>query len=110
MSLSPSQLLQRFEQAQGERLTTESQWEEVARLALSNRAFTTRWTPGAHRDQEIFDATAPNALDDFSGAMHGLNSNPAIRWFDMISDDFDLETLDTETRARLYDTTSRILL
>ena len=110
MSLTPSQLLQRFEQAESDRLTTDSHWEEVARLALSNRAFTTRWSAGAKRDQEIFDATAPNALDDFSGAMHGLNSNPAIRWMDMISDDFDMESLDTETRQWLYDTTSRILL
>lgn len=98
-------IIKRYTQAEGERGTWESHWEEIAKRVLPNYSgtFTNRGmgTDGSKRTEEMLDATAALALQKFAAFMESMNTprnstwhrlrpmdsvlrrnNSALRWYD----------------------------
>lgn len=62
----------------------ESLWQECGDYAHPNRGdFTSIQSQGAKRTQKIFDSTAPWALSQFAGGLHGFLTSPMQRWFSL---------------------------
>lgn len=107
--MDAKQIIKRFDAAKSDRGTWESHWQEVADLVLPSRQFTTaNTTPGAKRRTKIYDATASRDCVKFAAALHSLLTNPAIRWFDLMVPDEDVNQ-DREVRIWL-DQVTRLLL
>lgn len=100
--------LARYYAAKTARGTFEWHWQEVADLILPTRSFNTFYVQGAQRRNRIFDSTAPNALESLAAAVHGLLTNPAIRWMSLTLEDYD-DATDESASQWLYDTTNRLL-
>lgn len=102
------QIIHRFELAKSDRAVWESHWQEVADFVRPEHSFTTTYTRGEKRRNQIYDDTAPNAADNLAAALDGMLTNTSIRWFGLVPDDPAIEVTE-ELEAGLYDTTSRML-
>ncbi len=75
------ELRARFEALAGRRGPWEAHWQEIAERVLPRQAgFTGRTTPGAKRNEKIFDSTAPLALERFAAAMESMLTPRGQRW------------------------------
>lgn len=97
-------IIARFEHAERIRGTWEAHWEEVARRVIPRYSHSfnqgmTLPTPGAKRNEELYDATASLALPKFAAAMESMLTPRNSRWH-------GLRPLDSVLRrnrsARLY--------
>ena len=107
-----NRLKDRHERAKSLRQTFDSHWQEIADLVQPARQFTVKWHPGEKRNRKIYDSTAPRASTELAAAVHGLLTNPAIRWFALApvgSDGASDPNLDDESRAWLYNATTLML-
>lgn len=78
----------KLELAISDRANFDRHWQDVADLVAPSREFlehpdSIRISQGQQRNTRIFNDAAPGALTDFAGQMHGMLSNPAIRWFEL---------------------------
>lgn len=98
----------RFNEAKNVRSAWETHWQSVANLILPTRAFTVKHVSGAPRRNEIYNETAVLACESLAAALHGLLSNPSIRWMQLdVPDESDKP--DYELEDWLYDSTTRML-
>lgn len=82
------------------RTNFERQWHEIALRVLPRYDdFLTKRTPGARRDQYIFDSTAPLALNSFAAAMESLLTPRTQKWHNIAPAD---PALKTNKRVMLY--------
>lgn len=100
---------ERLDVAKRDRQLFDNYWQSVADLCLPTRQFTRfHVTQGEQRNIQIYNETAPNAVESLASALHYLLTNPGERWFAIDLADFD-EEADQEVEDWLYDSTSRSL-
>ncbi|MDR3418686.1 MAG: portal protein [Nevskia sp.] len=82
MRASVQELLRRAEQLENGRRVFDAHWQQVADYSLPSREFVRRQAPGAKRSVTlIFNTTAVLACEQLAGALHGMLTSPALRWF-----------------------------
>jgi hypothetical protein len=102
-------ILRRLERLRGERMTFDSHWQEVADLIIPSREFNQRRSPGEKRNTRIFDTTAILACEQLAGALHGMLTSPAVRWFalraqdDSLADSDDIKAWFEAATQTMYD-------
>lgn len=82
-----SGIIRRAEQLKSARANHESQWQKVADYMLPDREFTRASTPGARRPPLIFNTTPVLMVEHLAGALHGMLTSPALRWFKLRATD-----------------------
>ncbi len=91
----PSILIRRWEQLAAERVSFESTWQDIAdhllgrRDVLGARAMVSG-AGGARRDARLYDGTSMQAADTLAASLHGLVTNPSMRWFALRLEDASL--------------------
>jgi len=75
---------------------------------LPTREFTHDVTKGSQRRGRIYNTTAPEAAVQLAAALEGMLFNTGIRWFELVTEDEELNKLQ-EVKSWLYDTTNRML-
>lgn len=76
--------IREFEEARGARFNFESQWQDIRELVRTNTSdFNRNSTQGDRRSENIFDGTAPWALEQFAAGLHSFLTSPTERWFNV---------------------------
>ena len=93
MTIGTKEILDRQSDLEGKRRLEEPSWRELAMLLRPDE---NDFDNNEHhrRDQDdasLYDATPLYALDTFVGGMFGQSVNPATRWFELGSEDPDLD-------------------
>jgi len=103
-------IVDRWQRLKLDRSVHEGVWQEIAEYLRPLRAefLAQSRTPGARRDQKVFDSTPLIAADNFTGGLYSMMTNPANRWFALKLEDDDLND-DAAVRAWLYAVESRLL-
>ena len=96
---SPQEILRRADNLRGDRQTTETNWQELADYIMPSREFTTRSSPGEKRHRRIYHTGPVMAAEQMAGALHGMLTSPALRWFALRPDD---ERLASNQGARVW--------
>lgn len=73
--------LKEWEREKGERLTTESEWQDIADYCFPRRDFTTTRTPGENRRKKIYDSTGIKSVIMLASALHANLTPVQTRWF-----------------------------
>jgi hypothetical protein len=82
--------IKEFAQAQSSRFNFEAQWQDIRELVRTNTSdFNRNATQGDRRSENIFDGTAPWALEQFAAGIHSSMSSPTERWFNVTLADQD---------------------
>lgn len=76
-------VINQFEAARKKRSLWESHWQECYDYALPQRQDTSIGTQGGKRNQQIFDATALNAVDQLAASLLSELTPPWSRWFNL---------------------------
>lgn len=100
----------RFEKLRSDRLVWESHWQEIFDYIVPRKnTVTTKEVPGEKRGYELFDTTAIMSNQLLSGALHGMLTNPAVRFFELIMGDPTLDA-DEEVKAWLQEVGDRMFI
>lgn len=83
-------LLRDFADAEGHRKNWEDLWQQIAWLVMPRRDFTNQMARGERRHRRIYDSTALQGNERFSGNLYGFLTNPAIKWFDLAMEEDEL--------------------
>lgn len=95
--------LVRYRRAKAERGAWESHWEECYEYALPTRGgFGRGATPGDKRGDRLFDATAPDAVDQLAASLLAQLTPPWSRWFGFAPGD-EIAPAERDGFARLLD-------
>ena len=99
-----STLIRRWEQLAAERASFESTWRDIAAHLLGRRDVlgtggAAQGTGGARRDARLYDGTSMQAADTLAASLHGLVTNPSMRWFALRFED---AALDEDSGARRW--------
>jgi hypothetical protein len=71
--------------------TWESHWQEIGDRMYPRKAdFTAEKTPGEKRNQQIYDSSPVIAVETLAAGMHGMLTNPASQWFQLVAEDTEL--------------------
>ena len=108
MPLNPEHIIKSFEQAKNDRVNWDTHWQDVADYVLPSRSFNSKRTDGSQRRGRIYNTTAPEAAIQLAAALEGMLFNTGIRWFELTTDDEDLNKRQ-EVQRWLYDSTNRML-
>jgi len=103
-------IVDRWQRLKLDRSVHEGVWQEIAEYLRPLRAefLAQSRTPGARRDQKVFDSTPLIAADNFTGGLYSMMTNPVNRWFALKLEDDDLND-DAAVRGWLYAVESRLL-
>ena len=82
-----------FEKAKGNRRVFESHWQDVADYVIPDREFVSFSSSGSKLRQHIYDDTGPDSAETLAGALHGMLTNPAVKWFALRTDDSDINNI-----------------
>jgi len=83
-------LVDRFSKMKTHRSSWEHHWQEIRHLVRTNTSdFNANSTRGDRRTENIYDGTAPWALEQFSSGLHGHLTSPTERWFNIDVKGFD---------------------
>lgn len=81
-------IVERFQKKKSKRINWESHWQECLDYIVPRKADITRTnTPGLKRNGDLFDTTAIMANQLLAGALHGMLTNPVVRFFDLAMGD-----------------------
>ncbi len=99
-----STLIRRWEQLVAERASFESTWRDIAAHLLGRREVlgssgVVQGAGGARRDARLYDGTSMQAADTLAASLHGLVTNPSMRWFALRFED---AALDEDSGARRW--------
>ena len=109
MALKPEHIIKSFNDAKESRSNWDNHWQDVADFVLPTRNFYTKTaTSGARRRGKIYNTTAPEAAVQLSAALEGMLFNTGIRWFELTTEDENINKLH-EVKEWLYDATNRML-
>uniref|UniRef100_A0A6H1ZVG3 Putative head tail connector protein n=1 Tax=viral metagenome TaxID=1070528 RepID=A0A6H1ZVG3_9ZZZZ len=76
------ELVKRFNKVENDRANWNSLWQDVADYVLPTRGgFSGDETPGTRRGTRQYDSTAVISLWYLAAGMHGLLTNPNMKWF-----------------------------
>jgi|TARA_R110002096_G_scaffold203430_2_gene388566 hypothetical protein len=77
-------LIDRFSRLKTHRSQWENHWNEIRQLVRVNTTdFNGGGTRGESHSDNIYDGTAPWALEQFSAGLHSHLTNPVDRWFNL---------------------------
>jgi len=77
--------IKKFEKMRSDRSVWESHWQECYDYIVPRKNdVTTERTAGEKRNTDLFDTTAIMSNQLLSGALHGMLTNPATRFFELI--------------------------
>ncbi|MBL8659850.1 MAG: head-tail connector protein [Rhodospirillales bacterium] len=80
--LDPRGILERYARARQRRATWEAHWQECYDFALPQRdSIIRRGRPGEKRTEKLFDATAPDAVDQLAASLMAQLTPPWSTWF-----------------------------
>ena len=82
-----------FEKAKGNRRVFESHWQDVADYVIPDREFVSFSSSGSKLRQHIYDDTGPDSAETLAGALHGMLTNPAVKWFALRTDDWYINNI-----------------
>lgn len=75
------EILRRQEALAADRQNFDNLWQEAAEYVLPRQAvFTRQRSPGEEQGEQVFDDTAPFALERFAGAIQSVATPPTDRW------------------------------
>lgn len=90
--------------------TWESHWQECMKYIIPRKAdVTSTLTPGSRRDDELFDTAAIYANQLLASALHGMLTNPAMRFFELVMGDPELDE-DEEVVGWMEDVADRMFV
>jgi hypothetical protein len=102
-------LARRYEQLVAQRAPYEAIWREIATYIVPRKsAPLVIQTPGASQTVELYDSTAPHALELLASSMQGSLTSPATRWFrlrmrlDALNASHDVQMWLEECTNRIY--------
>lgn len=82
------QHLSRLKMLKKDRANWDDHWQDIADYVYPKRAdFTTERSPGEKRMSKIFDSTPIHAAELLASGFHGMLTNPATTWFDLLMAD-----------------------
>jgi len=89
MNFTAAELINRYESLRTDRRTIESVWNEVTRLVFPYKGDMFRDYPDEQsvdwrENRDVFDSTAIYAAARLSASIHGLITNPFLRWFETL--------------------------
>ncbi|QDP67297.1 MAG: putative portal protein [Prokaryotic dsDNA virus sp.] len=109
MALNAVQAIKAFKSARSDRVNWDNHWQDVADYVLPTRDFQTKQKmKGTQKRGTIFNTTAPEAAVQLAAALEGMLFNTGIRWFELTTEDEDINKLH-DVREWLYDSTNRML-
>lgn len=89
-------LIQSHERVKSARVFWEANWQDIRELCRPNgRDITKVTTPGRIKSENIFDSTAPDALEQLASGLQSYMMSPSERWFDLAVEGME-ETNDHE--------------
>jgi len=101
---------EKFEKMRTERSQWETHWQECYDYIVPRKGdVTSERSPGEKRGNELFDTTAVMSCQLLSGALHGMLTNPATRFFELVMGDPALDK-DEEVKAWLQDVGQRMFV
>lgn len=75
-------------QLEADRSTWETHWQECMTYIVPRKEdVTATLVPGSRRNDELFDSTAIHANQLLAAALHGMLTNPTMRFFDLLMGD-----------------------
>lgn len=81
------EILRRQDALASERANFDTLWQEAAEYVLPRQAvFTRQRSPGEEQGEQVFDDTAPFALERFAGAIQSVATPPTDRWHTLMLD------------------------
>lgn len=88
----PQTLIDRAEARKLERANYDTEWRKCAKLIrLLRDDFGRKGTPGEARGDGVYDSTPIYAADNLAAGIFGMMTNPANVWFQLETDDADLD-------------------
>lgn len=88
-------LLKRFEKLKGSRANWDSHWEDIANYILPKKDnIYGNNTKGEKKHNNLFDSTSVHVNELLASALHGLLTNPTIRFFGFTTRDAAIDVLD----------------
>lgn len=112
MNIDPQvkQLCDHLDQLKQVRSQWESDWRDIKRLVHINaNDFNNRNVPEVDPSRDIYDGTAPWALDQFAAGVHSSVTNPSSRWFNLEVHDVPRELIDDWDTLLWLENTSSVL-
>jgi hypothetical protein len=95
MNQKAQAILDRLPPMISRRSTWNTHWQEIIDYVMPDRSpITHEGTPGAKRTGKIYDDTAGDALDLAAAGLSGKMTNEAMPWFEIGTQDPDLEAID----------------
>ncbi|WP_430472718.1 portal protein [Thalassospira lucentensis] len=80
---SIASLRTRYQKAVGKRRTWQAHWQDCYEFALPQRNGSTQQTDGGKRLDRVFDATAPDAVEQLAASLMAEITPPGGGWFDL---------------------------
>lgn len=81
-------ILANFEKLKSHRTNFENYWQDCMDFIVPRKRDVTNYrSPGDKRNNDLFDTTAIMANQLLSGALHGMITNPSVKFFDLVIDD-----------------------
>jgi len=94
MPLDIKKLMMNYESLKGDRGNWENHWDELMPYVLPRKHFRRDdFIDGEKRvkGQILFDATAIHSNELLASALHGMLTNPAVQWFELLTGDKELD-------------------
>lgn len=98
-------IIKHYETLKSSRGTFESHWFELAKFFLPNKdeifdfnRMKYEAARGEKKYSDLYDSTGPQALNLLASALHGMLTNPTIKWFDLYTGIKELDELDSVRR------------
>lgn len=104
----PDVIAGRFDRARARRSKWEPVWQDCYRYALPYRDDFSGFQVAARRGEDLFDATAPDAVDQLASLLLGYLTPPLTPWF-AIKAGTDISDEDAQKMAPMLDQTTRVL-
>lgn len=96
-------VVKRFAHAQAERGTWDTNLQDIRDLVRCDTAdFNRSRTPGVKRYDNVFDATAVNACEEFACGLHSYLSAPSERWFELTVSGKDKQLVQQDQEAKAW--------
>ncbi len=113
MNIDPlvKDLCDHLDQLKANRSQWETDWRDIKRLVHVNShdfSYSNR-VPEVDPAKDIYDGTAPWALDQFAAGVHSSVTNPASRWFNLEVRDVPRELIDDWDTLLWLENTSSVL-
>lgn len=93
--LSTDDAFKRLESLKARRTTWEDHWQEIGDYYnVRKNTITQTLYPGHKRRVTLYETTGVQAAETLAGALHGMLTNPSVRWFDLFTGRDEIDALD----------------